>query len=116
MVAKNSRKKDVERFASNQGGTDTAVREAPREMSPAPHIIPTVKALMAGYPKSHVDLVIDAIRKGPRVKTTDLAKKCGVSLRTVWKWIKAGKIPQPKKQGRKLRYWDYGDVAHLIDG
>ena len=62
---------------------------------------------------AHEARIIDAIKKGPRVTTTDLAKQCKISLRTVWKWIKSGKLPQPKKQGRKIRYWDYEDVREL---
>ena len=83
-------------------------------MTPAPHIITTIRALMADYPASHTARVVDALKRGPRVTVVELAKLHKVSRRTVWAWIKSGKIPQPLKQGRKLRYWDYMEIQGVL--
>ncbi|MEI6168619.1 MAG: helix-turn-helix domain-containing protein [bacterium] len=84
-------------------------------MTPAPHIISTIKALMVGYPESHTSRVIDALKRGPRVTVMELARTCKVTRRTIWKWIKVGKLPQPKKQGKRLRFWDYEQVKDLMN-
>lgn len=81
---------------------------------PAPHIIPTVKALMAGYPEAHVARVIDAIKKGPRISLPELARLKKVDRTTVWRWIAAGKLPRPRKDGRRLNTWDYSEVSHIL--
>lgn len=83
-------------------------------MKTAPHIIPTVKALLAGYPESHIERVVDAIRKGPRISLPELAKLKNVHRCTVWKLIAAGKIPRPRKDGRRLNTWDYSEVSHVM--
>lgn len=83
-------------------------------MTPAPHIIPTVKALLADYPEAHVARVVDAIRKGPRISLMELARSMKVSRVTVWRRIKAGQIPRPRKDGRRLNTFDYMEVKHLI--
>jgi len=82
-------------------------------MTPAPHIIPTVKALMAGYPEAHINRVVEAIRKGPRISTHDLAKLHHVHRVTVWRWVREGRIPQPRKDRKQLRTWDYDEVKEI---
>jgi predicted DNA-binding transcriptional regulator AlpA len=83
-------------------------------MKTASHIIPTVKVLLSGYQESHIERVIDAIRKGPRVSVMDLARLCKVSRSTIWLWISTGKIPRPRKDGRRLNTWDYSEVSHVM--
>ncbi len=83
-------------------------------MTPTSVIVTTVKALMAGYPASHSARVIDALQRGPRVTPAQLAKDCGVTRRTVWMWVKAGKLPKPHEAGERRRYWDYEQVRGVM--
>jgi predicted DNA-binding transcriptional regulator AlpA len=84
-------------------------------MTPAPHIISAIKALMAGYPDAHTARVVDALKRGPRIKPVELARECHVSRRTVWRWVQSGAIPKPMERGKFLRFWDYSQVAHLMN-
>ena len=36
----------------------------------------------------------------------ELAKALGVGRMTVWRWAKAGRIPQPRKIGAHTTRWD----------
>lgn len=83
-------------------------------MTPSAHIIPAVKALLAGYPPEHVARVVDAIQSGERVTPCQLAERIGVTRRTIWRRIQTGSLPRPQGQGRKLRYWDYSEVRGLL--
>jgi predicted DNA-binding transcriptional regulator AlpA len=84
-------------------------------MTPPVHIISAIKAMMSGYPEAHTARVIDAIKHGPRVMPMDVARTCKVSRRTVWEWVRIGKLPKPTAQGKQLRFWNYGQVAHLMN-
>lgn len=114
MVAKNSRKEDVQRFAGYPGIPASEIFRPPRKMKPAPHIIPAIKALLSGYPDDHVARVVDAVVKGPRVSTREIQKLCSVSRQTVWNWIHSGRLPRPRKDGRRLNTWSWDEVKHLI--
>jgi predicted DNA-binding transcriptional regulator AlpA len=83
-------------------------------MTPAPHIVSAIKALMAGYPDSHKERVVDAFCKGPKVKLMELARNCNVSRRTAWRWIKSGKLPKPMHRGKRVCFWEYNQVAHIM--
>lgn len=83
-------------------------------MTPAPHIASAIKALMAGYPDAHKARVLDALKRGTRVKLTELARECGISRRTTWRWIASGKLPKPQHRGKRLCFWEYDQVASLM--
>jgi len=69
---------------------------------------------MAGYPETHTERVLDALKRGPRVRLTDLARHNKVHRGTVHRWIREGKLPAPRKDGYKLNTWDFGEVAEFM--
>jgi predicted DNA-binding transcriptional regulator AlpA len=78
------------------------------------YMIKGVEALIAGLPANHQARVIDALRKGPRITTRELATMCNVHRCTVWSWVKSGRIPKPRRDGHRARSWDYREVSNVI--
>lgn len=83
-------------------------------MTPSAHIASAIRAMMAGYPDSHTNRVLEALKCGPRVRLTDLARHNKVHRVTVWRWIREGKLPHPRKDGHRLNTWDYSEVAEFL--
>ena len=44
----------------------------------------------------------------------DVAQALGISRMTVWRWAKAGRIPQPRKIGAHTTRWDSKEVMEAI--
>ena len=44
----------------------------------------------------------------------EVGKALGVSPATVWRWAKAGRIPQPRKLGANSTRWDSQEVRAAI--
>ena len=44
----------------------------------------------------------------------EVGKALGVSPATVWRWAKAGRIPQPRKIGENSTRWDSREVQTAI--
>lgn len=44
----------------------------------------------------------------------EVGKALGVSRATVWRWAKAGRIPQPRKIGENATRWDSREVQAAI--
>lgn len=44
----------------------------------------------------------------------EVGKALGVSPATVWRWVKAGRIPQPRKLGANSTRWDSKEVQAAI--
>ncbi len=44
----------------------------------------------------------------------DVAEHFDVSGRTIWRWVADGEFPQPLRIGRRLRYWDAGQIDNWI--
>lgn len=68
---------------------------------------------MADYPESHVARVVDAVRRGPRITPSQLAKHHGVTRVTVWRWVRSGKLPKPQGRGIRARWWDFDAVREV---
>lgn len=45
----------------------------------------------------------------------EVAKRLAVSVRTLWRLVAAGKVPQPVRYNRKLVRWKTVDVARYIE-
>jgi len=59
----------------------------------------------------------DQLPGSARVGTLQLAALAGVHRQTVWRWLRAGKIPPPKVSpinGR--RTWSKFDVLQILEG
>ena len=59
----------------------------------------------------------------PRVKEREpaelltseqVANRLAISLRTVWRMVRAGKLPQPVRYNRKLVRWKAADVSAYV--
>jgi predicted DNA-binding transcriptional regulator AlpA len=68
----------------------------------------------SGLPGEHQERVMDALRKGPRITTRELATHCGVHRCTIWGWVKAGRIPLPRKDGHRQRTWALSEVVGVM--
>ena len=44
----------------------------------------------------------------------EIAKALGVSRMTVWRWTKAGRLPQSRKLGGHTTRWDSREVMEAI--
>ena len=44
----------------------------------------------------------------------EVGKALGISPATVWRWAKAGRIPQPRKLGANSTRWDSREVMEAI--
>lgn len=51
---------------------------------------------------------------GRLLKLKELADFLGISERTAWRWLSAGKLPQPIRIGRAVR-WQVRSVEHWIE-
>jgi predicted DNA-binding transcriptional regulator AlpA len=40
----------------------------------------------------------------------DVAEHFDVSTRTIWRWVAVGVFPAPLRIGRRMRYWDAGEI------
>ena len=49
-----------------------------------------------------------------QLKVMELAAIFGVSRVTIWRWARAGIIPQPKKIGLNTTRWDGQELARHI--
>ena len=56
----------------------------------------------------------------PRIKpdlmtSQQVANRLAVSIRTLWRMVQAGKVPQPVRYNRKLVRWKAEDLARYIE-
>ena len=49
----------------------------------------------------------------PRLTITEVAKKIGVTPKTIVRWEKAGKIRKPKRDWKGWRVYDEEDIASI---
>lgn len=49
-----------------------------------------------------------------QLNVLEVGKALGVSPATVWRWAKAGRIPQPRKLGANSTRWDSQEVQAAI--
>lgn len=48
-----------------------------------------------------------------RLTITDIAKKVGVTPKTIIRWEKAGKIKKPKRDWKGWRFYEEGDIESI---
>ena len=55
-------------------------------------------------------------RSKPDLMTSQqVANRLAVSIRTLWRLVRAGKVPQPVRYNRKLVRWKIADLARYIE-
>ena len=61
--------------------------------------------------------IIDADpRSSPDLMTSQqVANRLAISIRTLWRLVRAGKVPQPVRYNRKLVRWKSVDLVHYIE-
>lgn len=61
-------------------------------------------------------LVQAEARSGPELLTSQqVANRLAVSVRTLWRLVAAGKVPQPVRYNRKLVRWKAVEVMRYIE-
>jgi excisionase family DNA binding protein len=53
------------------------------------------------------------LRGGRWLSATQVARLCGVDLKTIHNWVNKGKLPGLRTRGRHLRFWPLDVVAFL---
>ena len=60
----------------------------------------------------HENRILSAIRSGRgRMTTIEVAHALRISRREVWRRVADGRLPAPRKDGKRLRTWGYEDVS-----
>ena len=55
-------------------------------------------------------------RSKPDLMTSQqVANRLAVSIRTLWRLVRAGKVPQPVRYNRKLVRWKTADLTRYIE-
>lgn len=57
---------------------------------------------------------MDSTTLTQQLRDREVAQALGVSRMTVWRWAKAGLIPQPHKLGIRTTRWDGREVMEVI--
>lgn len=57
---------------------------------------------------------IDALPDSARVSDREIAQLVGVAPTTVWRWAKAGILPQPQRIGIRCTRWNLGEVRQAL--
>jgi len=58
---------------------------------------------------------LDTLPASAMLSAADLAGMMGVSLNTVWRWAKAGRLPAPLRIGPNTTRWKAGEVRAALD-
>lgn len=48
------------------------------------------------------------------VSVAELARRLGVSPRSIWRWTSAGKLPQPLRLSKRTVRWRWADVEAFL--
>jgi len=59
------------------------------------------------------NIIEESENENGRITITELAKKIGVTPKTLVRWEKSGKIRKPKRDWKGWRIYDSEDVAHV---
>lgn len=49
-----------------------------------------------------------------RIITRDIAALCGVTVQTINRWTRNGKMPAPMKISERIRYWRRSDIFSFL--
>lgn len=65
--------------------------------------------------RAHADIPaalkqFDSLPDSANVRLPIVAALNGISAPTVWRWVKAGRIPNPKKLGPNTTAWNVGEL------
>lgn len=55
----------------------------------------------------------DSLPDSAFVRLPTVASLYGVSGRTIWRWSRAGLLPEPKKLGPQVVGWNVGDLRRV---
>lgn len=57
---------------------------------------------------------LDTLPDSARVSDREIAQLVGVAPATVWRWAKAGVLPQPQRIGIRCTRWNLGEVRKAL--
>ncbi|MFZ6689022.1 helix-turn-helix transcriptional regulator [Undibacterium sp. SXout11W] len=69
--------------------------------------------------KTHNTLALesfDTLPASAHVRLPVVAALNGVSHPTIWRWVKAGRLPSPVKLGANTTAWRVGDLREFMQG
>jgi predicted DNA-binding transcriptional regulator AlpA len=55
----------------------------------------------------------DSLPDSAHVRQKDVEGLLGVSGATVWRWVRTGRLPQPRKLGPRITAWNVGDLRRV---
>jgi predicted DNA-binding transcriptional regulator AlpA len=56
----------------------------------------------------------DKLPDGAYVRVPTVAPIFGISIKTVWRWAKSGRLPAPKKLGPNVTAWNVGELRRAL--
>jgi len=68
-------------------------------------------------PQNHSALSnFDSLPNSAHVRLPVVAALLGVSMPTIWRWVKIGRIPSPVKLGANTTAWRVGELRDSMTG
>ena len=74
----------------------------------------TTEAAKLGIPAALANF--DALPDSAHVRLPIVAALNGIGPATVWRWVKAGRLPQPHKLGPNTTAWKVGELRRANTG
>lgn len=56
----------------------------------------------------------DSLPNAANVRQPVVQALFGISGPTVWRWVKAGRLPKPRKQSERVTTWNVGELRSLL--
>jgi predicted DNA-binding transcriptional regulator AlpA len=72
-----------------------------------------MKANAKPRPTSFALSNFDSLPDSAHVRQKDVEGLLGVSGATVWRWVRTGRLPAPKKLGPRTTAWNVGDLRRV---
>ncbi len=48
------------------------------------------------------------------IRINEMLELYGCSRATLWRWVKSGKVPAPKKLGERITAWQVGEIREAL--
>jgi predicted DNA-binding transcriptional regulator AlpA len=76
------------------------------------HIVPKPKSALLPEALQHFDALPDSAN----VRQPVVQALFAISAPTVWRWVKAGRLPKPRKHGQRVTTWNVGELRKCLAG
>ena len=71
-----------------------------------------ILAICVGMDQQGINMMVTSENKR-RMTITEVAQIVGISVKTIMRWEKMGKIKKPKRDWRSWRVYDENDLLHI---